>query len=65
MGLHPDEIGHFFYPDFARYIEYYTDPKKFFDDHLDKEDAADKLQTYHDIQQDIIRRAEEKKKKDV
>lgn len=62
MGLHPDEIGQLSYPDFARYLDYYTDPVKFVDGYMDREDAVDKLQTYHSIQQDIIRRAEEQKK---
>lgn len=65
MGLHPDEIGQLSYPDFARYLSYYTNPGAFFETSGTKEDAMDKLATYHDIQQDIIRRAEEKKGRKV
>lgn len=64
MGLHPDEVGRLFYPDFARYIDFYTNPQRFMDGYMDREDAADKLRTYHNIQQDIIRKAEAKKEKE-
>lgn len=60
--MHPDEVGKLFYPDFARYIDFYTNPKEFMDGYFDREDAATKLTTFHDIQQDLIHRAEAKKK---
>lgn len=63
MGLHPDVIGRFPYPDFVRYLSYYTDPTGFFEVTPSREEAMNKLATYHDIQQDIIRRAEERKEK--
>lgn len=63
--MHPDEIGRLGYPDFARYLDYYTSPSEFVDGFMDREDAADKLSTYHSIQQDIIRRAELKKKETI
>ncbi len=63
MGLHPDEIGQLPYPDFARYLSYYTNPAGFFEVMPSEEEAMQKLATYHSIQQDIIRRAEEKKRK--
>ena len=64
MGLHPNEIGRFFYPDFSRYIDFYTDPKRFMDGYFNQEDAEQKLTTYHDIQQDLIRKAEAKKQQE-
>ena len=64
MGLHPDEVGVLSYPDFARYINFYTNPKEFMDGYFNKEDAVDKLNTFHSVQQDLIRRAEAKKEKD-
>ena len=64
MGLHPDEVGRFFYPDFARYIEFYNDPKGFLDGYFDRDDAVDKLSTFQSVQQELIRKAEARKQKE-
>lgn len=61
--MHPDEIGELAYPDFVRYLNYYTNPGSFFETPTTEEEAMHKLATYHDIQQDIIRRAEERKQR--
>ncbi len=62
MGVGPDEVGRFYYPEFAYFILYYSNPEQFFGGAPDEEDAMNKLATYHSIQQDIIRKAEAKKK---
>ncbi len=47
MGVGPDEVGRFYYPEFAGYILYFSDPEGFFDEPTDEADAMDKLATYH------------------
>lgn len=62
-GVNPEVVGRFYYPDFSNYISYYVDPKSFLNyESLDEDMAMQKLATYHDIQQEIIRKAEAKKK---
>jgi len=59
----PEMVGRFYYPDFSNYISYYSDPRGFLEhESLDEGVAMQKLATYHDIQQDIIRKAEAKKR---
>jgi hypothetical protein len=62
-GVSPEMVGRFYYPDFSNYISYYSDPRGFLEhESLDENVAMQKLATYHDIQQDIIRKAEAKKR---
>ncbi|HNR25902.1 MAG TPA: hypothetical protein PKI66_04210 [Methanobacteriaceae archaeon] len=62
-GVSPEMVGRFYYPDFSNYISYYSDPRGFLEhESLDEGVAMQKLATYHDIQQDIIRKAEAKKR---
>ena len=61
--MSPEMVGRFYYPDFSNYISYYSDPRGFLEhESLDEGVAMQKLATYHDIQQDIIRKAEAKKR---
>ncbi len=61
--MSPEMVGRFYYPDFSNYISYYSDPRGFLEhESLDENVAMQKLATYHDIQQDIIRKAEAKKR---
>lgn len=61
-GVTPDYIGRFSYPEFSRYLSYYTNPTKFLEGEPDRDSAMERLTTYHDVQQELIRKAEAKKK---